>query len=891
MFGTIGAEKLNMREVNRIRRGFGLALAAFLGVALPMNVAAQQPGPRGTPVLKTPVLKTPAARPSPAPAGAAAPAAAPDTGAPARTPIPAGFPPAAPPGSPTPFGTAPVIGDDPMAGVKQGPKEIDFRPKNPGLMVSFNLEEADLNELVKAISNITGRRFIYGGKVRQIKATVYSPDKVTIGEAYSAFLSILETNGLTVIPHGRFLKIIESPGVASQTTPIYGQGNPVPNEDRFITRLYRVANVDPTEAANVLAKFKSKDGDITVHPGGSLLIMTDTGTNVQRMMRILEDVDVGGAGDQIWFENVHYASAGDVASKLGEILDLRTSAGKGGKGGTGGAGGAGARIIADDRTNSLVITANNGDYLRLLELIKRIDVPQTGDGQMHVLPLQHAGCKDLSGTLNSILGGSGGSGGSAGGRRPGGGAAASVPGSTDDIFEGQVKITCDEGSNKLVVTSSLRDYAALRNVIDQLDQPRRQVFIEAVIMDVNISRTDDIGVRWHLGYPIDAGGIVDGADGKGIIYGGNGALQSIGAPFSVADQLGALAVGVRGPTISGSSDLLGTGISIPAFGVVMNALATDSDSNVLATPHILATDNIPASIEIGQNIPLQTNVGGGLSSLAGGLGGAGGATGGAAGLGGLLGGLGGLGGGFSAPRQDVGTKIEVTPHINDSDQVRLEITEGISEAGAPQGALGAIPIIKRQAKTTLVVRDQQTVVIGGLVREAVTNARTKVPILGDIPIIGALFRTTKKTTQKTNLLLVLTPYIVRDQDDLRAIFERKMQERQEFLDRYFVFGDSTWEPPKDFDRANGLVEDIRQSQLQVAERQRLDDEAKPKGRRTHEPGQPIAIPSIARSSGGDAGPATATAMPTPVTATPAGGAVPTPRRARPIAPKPVDSVE
>jgi general secretion pathway protein D len=269
------------------------------------------------------------------------------------------------------------------------------------------------------------------------------------------------------------------------------------------------------------------------------------------------------------------------------------------------------------------------------------------------------------------------------------------------------------------------------------------------------------------------------------------------------------------------------------------------------------------------------------------LGAAGGAAG-AAGLGGLLG---GLGGGFSAPRQDVGTKIEVTPHINDSDQVRLEITEGISEAGAPQGALGAIPIIKRQAKTTLVVRDQQTVVIGGLVREAVTNARTKIPILGDIPIIGALFRTTKKTTQKTNLLLVLTPYIVRDQDDLRGIFERKMQERQEFLDRYFVFGDSTWEPPKDFERANGLVEDIRQSQLQVAERQRLEDEAKPKDRRTHEPGQPIAIPSIARSGGGDSGPTTATPAPATITGAPAGGAVPTPRRARPIAPKPVDRVE
>jgi len=869
-----------MREEYRGRCRFGLALATLLGASLPMNAVAQQIGPRNAPVLKTPTAKPPAAN------AAAKPEAPAGTDKP---PVPPGFPPGPPPGTAAPFGSAPVIGADPMGAVKQGPKEIEFRPKNPGLMVSFNLEEADLNELVKAISNITGRRFIYGGKVRQIKATVYSPDKVSIAEAYSAFLSILETNGLTVIPHGRFLKIIESPGVVSQTTPIYGQGNPVPNEDRFVTRLYRVSNVDATEAANVLSKFKSKDGDITVHPGGSLLIMTDTGSNVQRMMRILEDVDVGGAGDQIWFETIHYAGAADVAAKLGEILDLRTSNGKGGKGAVGGAGGA--RIIADDRTNSLVITANNSDYLRLLELIKRMDVPQSGEGQMHVLPLQHAGCKDLSGTLNQILGGSSGGGGSAASGRRSGSAAPPVPGSTDDIFEGQVKITCDEGSNKLVVTSSLRDYAALRSVIDQLDQPRRQVFIEAVIMDVNVDRTNDMGVRWHLGYPINAGGIVDGADGQGIAYGGNGALQSIGAPFSIADQLGALAVGVRGPSITGSSDLLGTGITIPAFGVVMHALATDSDSNVLATPHILATDNVPASIEIGQNIPLQTNVGG-LSSLAGAAGAAG-ATGAAGGLGGLLGGLGGLGG-FSAPRQDVGTKIEVTPHINDSDQVRLEISEGISEAGPPQGALGAIPIIKRQAKTTLVVRDQQTVVIGGLVREAVTNARTKVPILGDIPVIGALFRTTKRTTQKTNLLLVLTPYIVRDQDDLRAIFERKMQERQEFLDRYFVFGDTAWEPPKDFERANGLLEDIRQSQLQVADRARLEEEARPKGRRTHEPGQPIALPSIARAGGsgdGAAAASPATAMPADK---PAGQTVPTPRRARPGSvptPRPVERVE
>ncbi|MDI3292167.1 type II secretion system secretin GspD, partial [Polyangium sp. 15x6] len=763
-----------------------------------------------------------------------------------------------------------------MAGVKQGPKEIDFKPRNGNFMVSFNLEEADLNELVKAISNITGRRFIYGGKLRQIKATVYSPDKVTVQEAYSAFLSILETNGLTVIPHGRFLKIVETPGVVSQTTPIYGAGTAVPAEDRFITRMYRVASVDPNEAANVLGKFKSKEGDITVHPSGNLIIMTDTGSNVQRMIRILEDIDVGGAGDQIWFEPIHYAGANDVAMKLNEILDLKPGAGgKGGaRGGAGGGGGGGARILADDRTNSLVITANQPDYMRLLELIKRMDVPQSGEGQMHVLPLQHAGCKDLSGTLNQLLGGAAGAGGGgAAGSRRGAQAAPPVPGSTEDIFEGQVKITCDEGSNKLVVTSSLRDYAALRSVIDELDQPRRQVFIEAVIMDVNIDRNTDVGVRWHMGAPINTG--IDGTTDPALAYGGNDILTSLGAPTSpnLASQLGALALGVRGPTINGSNNMLG--VTIPAFGVIMNAMATDNDSNVLATPHILATDNIPATIEIGSNIPLQTNVGGSLGAL-GGLAGAAGAAGAAGGLGGL-GLLGGLGG-FAAPRQDVGTKIEVTPHVNDSDQVRLELTESISEAGQPQGALGAISIVKRQAKTTLVVRDQQTVVIGGLMRDYTSNGRTKIPILGDIPVLGALFRSTTVKKQKTNLLLVLTPYIIRDQDDLRAIFERKMQERQEFLDRYFIFGDSDWEPPKDYARANGLVEDIRQSQIKMAERARLEEESRPKGTRVHEPGQPIAVPSIAiRGGGDDGGGGMQTATPPPATG---GGApaAPTPRR-------------
>lgn len=815
-----------MRTHVRPRRRFwrllpapALALA-IAALASSGDRAEAQPTTRGAPVIRTPGQKLglPGAQPGAPPAGGASKPAAPP-GAPAA------------PAPPAPAGGA-AAEDDPMASVKQGVKEIEFKPKPGGAKVSFNLEEADLPELVKAISNITGRRFIYGGKVRQIKATVYAPEKVTVAEAYSAFLSILETNGLTVIPHGRFLKIVETQGVASETTPIFGTAAPVPVEDRFVTRLYRLGHVDATEAATVLNKFKSTEGDITVYPPGNLLIITDTGANIERMLRIVEEVDVGGAGEQLWVQPVHYASAGEVATKLNEILDAK-GGGAGGKGGAG-AGGKG-RIIADDRTNSLIMTASEPDYLRVLSILKRVDVPQSGEGEIHVLPLQHAGCKELSGTLNNILGGTGGAGGAA---PKGRGAAAGppVPGSTETLFEGQIKVTCDEASNKLVITSSLRDYAQLRNVIDQLDMPRRQVFIEAVIMDVNVDRSTEIGLGYHGGTSFDMGG------DQGFFYGGNNPGQSM---LGVPANLEALALGLRGPEIEGSSDLLGTGVSIPALGVVLHALARDGDSNVLATPHILATDNVPAEISIGQNIPLQTNVGGaaGLANLAGMAGPTGQAAG--AGLGTLIGGL----GGFQAPRQDVGTKIKVVPHLNDSDQVRLELTEEISDAGAAQGALGAVPINKRTANTTLIVRDQQTVVIGGLVRDAVIHGESKIPILGDIPVLGFLFRQSKKQTTKTNLLLVLTPYVIRDQDDLRAIFERKMQERQEFIDRYFVFNEgAAWEPPRDFSRANGLVEEIRQSILAEEERARLEEEARPKGPMEHQPVEPIGLPSFGQKS-------------------------------------------
>jgi general secretion pathway protein D len=211
----------------------------------------------------------------------------------------------------------------------------------------------------------------------------------------------------------------------------------------------------------------------------------------------------------------------------------------------------------------------------------------------------------------------------------------------------------------------------------------------------------------------------------------------------------------------------------------------------------------------------------------------------------------GLGGGFgfNAPRQDVGNKIKLTPHINESNQVRLEIDQESSAPGAAVGQLGAIPITKRTANTTVVVSDQQTVVIGGLMRDEYTVSREKVPILGDLPVLGALFRHSNTVKRKANLLLVLTPHVIRDQADLRRIFERKMEERQEFIDRYFVFSDVDWKPPKDWSRTNGLVEDIRQAYLKIEAQEAVEEESvRFRDDADRQPTEPIELPTSVRES-------------------------------------------
>jgi general secretion pathway protein D len=792
------------------------------------------------------------------------------------------------PGGPSVGGEAPAgegAGETKVQPFRTGLEGTDARPSPPGARVAFNLEDADLPDLVRIVSRITGKRFILPSKARSIKATVYSPSDVTASEAYQAFLSILQLNGLTLETSGRYYKIVESSSIEQRVLPMYQDGEAMPADDRFVTRMHRLENVGAEDIAQLLTHFKTAEGAVTAYAPTNTLILTDTAANIRRMLRIIGEVDVPRTGEQLWVEPVHYASAAEMAELLTQVFppeEGAASAGAGSKAAPGrprpgkapatregdsatpsadaqaGASTIGASaggearvrsILGDERTNSLIIMATERAYLQIIEFLRVIDVSVEGEGSVHVHALQYADAELVAEVLSGVASESGGAG--AGGGAGGGAATkarAAAGGGDGGVISGETNITAYKPTNSLIITASLQDYASLRRVISRLDVPPRQVFIEAVIMELQVERSSRLGLSFHGGAPEPQ---VDGNQGLTVF--GFAPSTSLGFPASALasqDTLSGLAVGVRGPSLQ----IPGIGLSIPSFGAVLTAISTSSDVDVLSTPHLIAMDNAEAEINVGANVPLQTSgiaggIGGlgGLAGLAGlgGLGQPGGA--GQAGLGGLgglagLGGLGGLAGGFGGAgvqRQTVGTTIRLTPHINETGDIRMEIEEEISEAGSPQGTLGVVPIEQRIAKTQVFVRDQQTIVIGGLMRDRVQTRETKVPILGDIPILGELFRTTSRETQKRNLLLFLTPYIVRSPEDLRSIFERRMRERQEFLDRYFVFGSHDYHPPLDYSRTRGLVHEIMDELDEIDEERALMEQIRAQPPPEHRARAPI----------------------------------------------------
>ncbi len=682
--------------------------------------------------------------------------------------------------------------------------------------------ETELMELVGWIKTISCRPFILPSNIRQSKVTIIAPQLVTAGEAYRIFLSALEAMGLTVQPDGRVLKIIESNHARESPIPVITPGEAVPRTEQYVTRMLRLKYITTEEVVQVLSRLKGRDGDITPYSTTNTLIITDLASNIRRMEDVVRALDVAMSGEKIWVIRLRNIVATEVGTMLQQVFNI-------GKATTPGqprrapinvpltgstdssftpsmvASGDDSisQIYPDDRTNSLIVVASERTYQRVFALIKRLESQggtATSD-RIHVYALENANADDIAQVLSGIVtvvggGGGGRTGSAARGRQA---PQQSSAGGTQaaGLFQDEVKVTPDKSTNSLVILAGSKDYLVVRKVIRDLDIPRRQVFIETAIMEVNLAMNRNLGLSYHGGAEIPGlGGI-----GLGGLQGAS--LKSLN-PTSMLSLTGLLG-GIIGPQFTSTSVFgAAAGTTLPPqFGLVLQAMQTNSDVNVMQVPNILTTDNEKATITVGQNLPFQSAI----SSIGG------------------AGGIGGLAPLASVQRQDVQLKLEITPHVNASDYVRLEIDNEISDVTSPNyNGLGPATS-KRTLKTTAVVRDQQPVVLGGIMKDSISETVTKIPILGDIPILGYLFKQREKATTKQMLLIVLTPYVINDPSDLQRIFERKTRERREFIEAYGSFtNEKELIGPIDYTRKRGALEEINRTAVE-AEREMVELQA------------------------------------------------------------------
>lgn len=726
----------------------------------------------------------------------------------------------------------PIIDPRPLVGAEtEYPShfEDDFDPYHPPphLRVSIDFPDAELTDLVAWFSALTGQNFIIADNVHAGKRiTIIGPSPVTFDEAYTAFMAALHMNGLTIVPYGSFYRIVPEESYEQATPPFTPLGR-APRDDRMITQIVPLDYVEASTIQELVNELKSANGRVLIYAATNTLIISETGTNMRRLLDLIATLDTPG-GDNRFIYEVRYADAEELRNLLLEVFseqqqtqqreepqrrrrrrrDREEESSNASSSDSDDSSVSISQIVADTRTNKLIVVASPRSWEAIREMAISLDQPIEGEGQIHVHFLENANATELAGTLQgltqSVQEQRGEESGSRRRRDRDEEESSSSSDSSAVTFTGEVSISADEATNSLVVVASLRDFLNLKNVIEQLDRRREQVYVEAVIMEITADSDSRIGIAVN-------GGALPSIDGEDVpVFGGTsvGGLSSIVLDPS---SLMGLAVGLRGPEVEGAENLFGPGIGLPSFGAILQAVQTDNNVNVLSTPHILTTDNEEAQIIVGQNIPFVTGGTGNISSL---LSQAGSVLGDNAddltsGLSGLTG-LGSLGmPSFNVQRESVSLELTIRPQINESNFVRLEIEERVEDIISIDPVMGP-STSNREARTVVVVEDQQTVVIGGLIQDSVTETVSKVPVLGDIPIIGTLFRHTTTRTVKRNLLLLLTPYIIRDSSDFHEIFRRKMQERQEFLE-FFGREELDYIADVDYARKNGPLQSMHET--------------------------------------------------------------------------------
>lgn len=671
------------------------------------------------------------------------------------------------------------------------------RPAADDTMVTMDFQDVDLTVLVKFISELTGRNFILDEKVKGKKVTVISPTKITKEEAYRVFESILELKGLSTVPAGRVTKIVPVKEAIEKSLQTVVGREKTAVSDTMVTRLIPLQYVSAEEMVKVLKPLMSRESQIDFYGATNTLLVTETASNIDRLLRILDQLDV--KADEMIIEVIplQYASADILAKQLQELLQGAATAGapstpatrrarartvSAGQevqaGGSPGQAQFSGKIIPDDRTNSLIILTTETQLASIRDLIQKLDYDTPrAYGNIQVYYLEYANAEDTAKVLSELVSGVRSSSGNGGGVPP---QVSPAVAKTMASFEGDVSITADKGANALLIVASPRDYQTLRNVIEKLDIRRKQVYVEAVIMEVNPSFSRDLGFEYRGAVPLQSGDTVDQVMIGGTNFGqgtndlvksltGLGTAISGGTPgTSGLTSLFPLDMGTTtGLTLGAVFDRVkvttadGKTILLPANIFLLHALQSTTKANILSTPHLIAIDNEEAEIVVGRNVPFLTSTSQTTVSTI-----------------------------TQIQRQNVGITLRFTPQITEGDYIQLKLYQEISALisspiGQDVNRVGPTTST-RTASNTVLVRDGQTIVVGGLMEDRVEKVKSGIPWLQDIPLLGWAFRFERDNVEKSNLLIFLTPTVVREDQDVQRLYEEKKRKMLQYKERHEI---------------------------------------------------------------------------------------------------------
>ncbi len=617
-----------------------------------------------------------------------------------------------------------------------GRKIANKRPNKPTeQFVSIDFNDVDIRVFIKFISELTGRNFVIDNRVKG-KVTIISPGKISMEEAYRVFESVLEVNGYSTVKAGKIYKIVPAPDARSKSIETRIREESGSPSDKVVTQLIRLKYADPNEIKRLFAPMISKSSAILAYPQTNMLIVTDVHSNIKRLMRILKAIDVTGIGREITVIPLKFADASEVVGILTTVFKAKTTAKKGTPDKP-------IQFVADERTNAIILLASEDYTLRVKKLIGILDqeIPRE-EGNIHVYYCEHATAEDLAKVLQELPSKETGT---PKGQRKG------------PVVSEKVRIAADKATNSLIITADARDFQVLQNVIQKLDIPRGMVYIESLIMEVDVNKSLEFGVDWT-------------ALTSSVSVSGNDAVTGGGFGGSGASRPSDLANPDTNPLTNPSGFALGIisepfdfgGIQVSNIRAIIRAIKTDDDFQILSTPQVLTTDNEEARITIVDNIPYQTTT----------------AT---ADSGDTY---------NSFEYRDVGKILKITPHITRGRMVRLKISLEVSQViPTANPDLSRTPSsLKRTVDTTVIVNDNDTLVIGGLIEERLSNVENKVPCLGDIPSLKYIFGDKSEIGNKQNLYIFLTPRVIENPLEAEKVYTEKKEFLNQIQEDYFKGG-------------------------------------------------------------------------------------------------------